>query len=125
MPMRLEIISSGSTRIVILIAGVAIKFPSIKGGIKNFLYGMISNITERSWSKIEQGMPTVYFCDYLGLISISKRYARVRHNGLFFVDLVELSVKSKIHADFWNYDAKPENFGYDKGVRLIKIDCGV
>lgn len=115
----------GTTRTVILIGGYALKLPTIGSGLHLFLRGLLANLDEGTWCRRsipdEPGLPDVIWVAPLGLLSIQRRLRPVSNRGMFWVNLQELISTSKLHKDFWEYDAKPENFAY-RGTQLVKID---
>lgn len=117
-----ELILSGTTRIVILTKHHAVKIPNIKY-FKLFLCGWLANIQEYELSqgnftclaKVKQS----YFNSF---IIIQKRLDNVNHRGLFWVEYKKILLESVI-PDIHLSDVKPENYGYDKGI-LKRIDYG-
>lgn len=101
------------------------KIPRI-GSWKQFVQGMLSNITEGQW----KGYPNPHLCpisysNCLGLLVVMHRAEPVQHTGLFWVELEKILVEeSTLDRDFFEYDAMPKNFGYLNG-KLVKIDYGV
>ena len=128
----MHINKTGGTRVVLLTKNYVFKIPRM-GSWKQFVQGMLSNITEGQWKgfKNEHLCPITY-SNRLGLLVIMRRAKAVEHTGLFWVNLAELYAKvdaeepGDYHLDkgFFDYDAAPKNFGYHKG-KLVKIDYGV
>lgn len=120
----MKILKTGSTRIVLILNNCVIKIPSFHS-LKNFLLGWVHNMNEIQWSKIEHHRLTNIRWSLLqGLIVCHEKLSDVRHYGLFRIDLCELVVTNRdISDNFWECDAKPNNFGY-RGPTLVKLDYG-
>lgn len=123
--MGISINRKGATRIVILTNKYALKIPNIRDGYKFFIMGILCNIQEwimgnGDWCKDIN--PTIYH-NRLGLLNIQPRLRPVRHRGLFWVEYKRMLTLTQF-KDFISSDVKPENFGYTKGMKLLKLDYG-
>ncbi len=118
---------NGCTRIVILIGNYAIKIANWTRW-ELFLHGLLANMNEQRFrclykNESEKAMAPVLFVIPGGLLSIQRRVRPVRHRGLFWLSLEEITHKTNLGREFWYNDPKPENFGYI-GSQLVKIDIG-
>lgn len=115
----------GATRIVFIFKRFVVKIPNTRSW-KLFLHGLIANINEKTFGDLygTPGIPKIYYGNCLGLLLVERRVKAIRHRGLFWVELARLVATSELHPDFWNDDAKPENFGFDRGMNFTKIDLG-
>lgn len=125
----MKIIRSGGTRLVILTKKYAIKLPRANTW-KNFVQGMLSNITEGQWKGYDNKfLCPIKYSNKFGLVVVMTRARPVNHKGLFWIELERLytyasNEPQKLDKDFFEYDALPKNFGYYNG-HLVKIDYGV
>lgn len=109
-------IKKGTTRIVFLIGGYAIKLPRINRW-KSFLRGILANLDERLWYKNSTAEWKIKMCPALfcfgGWILICKRAAIINDEDFMLVK----------KEDFYPipFDPKPSNFGYYK-ERLVIVD---
>ena len=120
----MKIITSGVTRVVILLGNYAIKIPNFLFKHRHFLYGCYANYSERNYCKvfkpINEEMKELYdkvapslFCSWFGLIQIQRRC---------IVNTVELTDEQlEYFKDINDNDTKPNNFGYYKG-KLVCLD---
>lgn len=128
----MRLVCSGGTRIVFVTRKHVFKFPRV-GSWKQFVQGMLSNITEGQWKNFNNPhLCPIKYSNRLGLLVVMQRALPVHHKGLFLVELerlysqVDLEKESPYYLsrDFFDYDAFPKNFGYING-NLVKIDYGV
>lgn len=108
------------------------KIPRL-GSWKQFVQGMLSNITEGQWKDYgNRRLCPITYSNRFGLLVVMERAKPVMHEGLFWVELEKLYTEvdsgkesqSRLSREFFDYDASPKNFGYINGV-LVKIDYGV
>lgn len=115
----------GATRIVILTRNYAFKIPNFHDGYSLFIRGILCNLQEYVMGKddwCKDINPTIYG-NRFGLLNIQPRLRHVRHRGLFWVEYKRMLILTQF-KDFISSDAKPENFGYAKGMNLLKLDYG-
>lgn len=114
-------VKNGTTRIVFLILGYAIKIPNFKVEHHHFLLGCAANWNERKLTKLFKGCteceyynkinPTL-FSSWLGLLSIQREVELLDRN------LTTFEVE---YFKDQTSDIKKSNFGY-LGNRLVCID---
>lgn len=112
-------IKQGQTRIVFLVGNYAIKIPNFLKGYKQFLYGLISNLQEKEFSRTNPYLLPVKHSLFGSLIVIMPRCIVLDKNlplKAFYVITTSLGVYPKV-------DYKPESFGIWKG-RVYVIDYG-
>jgi hypothetical protein len=113
-------IKYGSTRMVILTRHYAIKIPSIKNFVR-FLYGLLGNIQETSWSKINHpDLCPVLFHLPLGLLIIMPRCREIDPSLIKHLRKTEWRKRKNIIIPV---EYKADSFGYWKN-RLVAIDYG-
>ena len=114
----------GSTRVVLVFKSFVIKIPTFASW-KLFLNGVLANLQERQFSNMQnENLASVFFSDPIGLFIVMEKVREVKHRGLFFLELERLVCSSDVHKDFWISDCKPENYGYNKKNKLVKLDFG-
>ena len=121
---------TGETRVVLITKKYAIKLPRFNSW-KEFVHGMLSNMTEGQWKGYDNEHPCpIAYSNRFGLMVVMHKAEPVEDEGLFNSDLQELyddvdnDDYRTLDREFFEYDALPKNFGYYKG-KLVKIDCGV
>lgn len=124
---RLSVDRKGCTRVVVLTENLVFKFPTFFSW-ESFLHGLLANLRERTWwqsgiAETEPLMPPTVWVSPGGWVCVQRRCRPIRHRGLFFVELAAAIATSKVAAEFWLDDCKPENFGWFEG-KLVKIDLG-
>ena len=107
-------IISGMTRHVILIGGLAIKFPHVRNGAYFTVLGMLANMNERDlWKSYHHRcLAKVYWCAPFGLFLVMKRY---RYYIPHFVPEGALP--------FRGTENKPDSLAIEGGV-VILLDYG-
>jgi hypothetical protein len=113
-------IKYGSTRTVILTRRYAIKIPSTKT-FERFLHGLLGNIQEISWSKINHpDLCPVLFHLPLGLLIIMPRCREIDSSLIEHLKNTEWRKRKDIIIPV---EYKADSFGYWKN-RLVVIDYG-
>lgn len=115
----------GSTRIVFVFKNIVIKIPSFVE-YKLFLYGLLANIQECTFSKINRkDLGKIYFVSKFGFINIMKRYKVLGWDDWEYIKKeIEKTYEKDDMKDFMLSDLKPQNWGVDEYGRYIKIDFG-
>jgi hypothetical protein len=116
-------LKKGTSRLVVLIFGVVIKFPRVYKKYKGhrqkmFITGLLGNLNERLWYKNgnKSLFPKLYFVAPFGLFAIHQRVE----------ELTEEEWKTfQFYPRFENCpkDLKPSNFG-KIGDKIVMIDYG-
>lgn len=121
---RVTVNRQGATRIVLLFKQIVIKLPAVTSW-KLFLCGLLANIQENTFGRSGQykELTKVHWMAPGGFLLIAERIAPVKHDGLFWVELEALALKSELAYEFIYSDAYPRNFGYRNG-QLVKLDYG-
>lgn len=122
---------TGGTRVVLITKKYAIKFPRFNSW-KQFVQGMLSNMTEGQWKDYgNKNLCPIKYSNKFGLLVVMVRACEVVDEDKFKADLSNLVEREsegvdpcELGAEFFEYDAFPKNFGYIDG-RLVKIDYGV
>lgn len=115
-------IKTGSTRWVLLIGNVAIKFPALWGW-SNFLKGLLANMQERlMWncSEMKDKLCPIVFSIPYGFLIVMRR-AKVAT----VLDITEEQLYDYCQHEKWvlPVELKHDSFGYYKG-KLVAIDYG-
>lgn len=123
----MKLIKTGGTRLVILTKNYAIKLPRFYSW-KSFLTGMICNISENEFSKMNhENLCPVKYGNSIGLIVIMHRAELISDDGIFKIEMNKLqkSIEDddcpELYFDFFEYDGLMKNFGFFDG-RFVKID---
>jgi hypothetical protein len=130
------VIKRGATRIVFVFKRVVIKIPNNQG-YKLFLYGILANLQEKSFSRgcSRDDLAKVKFCSPLGFFLIMEKAEPIKLEELWetdwedadeweqFSNFLHERYKDDDMKDFMLSDSKPSNWGYING-RLVKIDYG-
>lgn len=127
----MKVKTNGGTRIVLLTKSYAIKFPRV-GTWKQFVQGMLSNMTEGQWKDYgNKHLCPIKYSNKLGLLLVMVRAKEVNDEERFKSDLARLILEEsegidpcELGAEFFEYDAASKNFGYIDD-QLVKIDYGV
>lgn len=119
----MKIITTGSTRLVILIGNLAIKIPAFHSW-KHFLLGLLSNMQESEFSKcidMKDKLCPIKFYLPLGLLIAMPRVDVLKEN-----ELSDVFLKNFISCNE-NYaipvEIKHDSFGYLNN-KLVAIDYG-
>lgn len=123
----MKLIKTGGTRLVILTKNYAIKIPRFYSW-KSFLTGLICNISEYEFSKINhKNLCPVRYGNSLGIVLVMHRAELINDENLFAIEmdnlrnLIEGDDYSDLDFDFFEYDGTMKNFGFYNG-RFVKID---
>ena len=121
-------LKKGTSRLVILVFGFAIKFPRVYKRYKGhrqkmFITGLLGNLNERLWYKNcenKKSFPRLYFTAPFGIFSIHQRARELTEE--------EFDWYSNGHKILENFkscpmDFKKENFGFIRD-KLVMIDYG-
>ncbi len=111
-------ITSGASRVVILVGRWAIKLPHLGHGWRRFCLGMVANMDERLWSGFDERLCPVLFCAPLGLFLVMRRVDRVLHSES---EVEEIGVREFFADVPVAQDENPDNYGYI-GNRLVCVD---
>jgi hypothetical protein len=116
--MRTEI---GCTRIVFLIGNYAVKIPNFRYEWKHFLCGLLSNLNERAFAKMEwpQFCPVVFSFPG-GWLLVMRRARQMTREEFDSFDPQAFCEQSDYVVPA---EHKPESFGWLNG-RVVAIDYG-
>lgn len=110
-------IARGAGRTVLLLGGLAVKFPSPRNGARYFVTGMLANLLERDHWRMSRhpNLAPVIACGPLGLWLVMPRYRTLVRRRLTPAELAQLP--------FLGVDNNGDNVAAQDG-RLILIDYG-
>lgn len=108
-------VRSGITRIVWLIGPYAIKIPNPRYGWGKFLYGLLSNMTERRFSTVAEKfrLAPVIWSMWGGWLNVQRRCEPI----------IDEEFEALNEDDWIPCDFKRENFGKLNG-RILLLDYG-
>lgn len=110
-------IATGYNRVVLLIGGLAIKFPN-PSSQRQFIHGMTCNLKEfetHREAKDDPRLMKIYSIGFLGLWLVCKRY-EVIQRALSREEIEAIPVTE--------LDEKIGNFGCDESGRIVVLDYG-
>ena len=107
----------GICRTVLIFKKFVIKFPNMRYTQRYFVSGMLNNLYERNQYKTQKNskLGKVYFCSFLGLFLIMKRY-KLLGRKLKKQEIKDLKVE--------NFDNHAGNVGIEENGKIIFIDYG-
>lgn len=113
-------ITSGSTRIVVLVGSVAIKIPRFLSW-QTFLWGLLANMQERTFSKAKWAeLCPVLLADPLGFLVVMKRASPLSEEEFLLLDYQAFKEKSDYVIPV---EHKRSSFGSLNGA-IVEIDYG-
>lgn len=118
-------IKYGCTRIAIVTKKWTFKIPNFICQYRHFVKGVLDNIKEKEISgntSLDASIAKVLYCNFFGFILVMETVRRVNNNNIFFLELAELCAKQPKLSYFYLNDAKPDNFGYNKNNKFVKLD---
>lgn len=113
---------SGSTRVVFLVGGVAIKIPR-PDCWRLFLHGLLANMQERLWSGQSPSLARVIWADRFGFVVVMERARPVEDWEAAKRLIICDPIGEPLH-EFLVSDLKRDNWGIGRVGQLIKIDYG-
>lgn len=120
-------IKYGCTRIVFLIGGYAIKFPQIKYEWKHFLLGLLANMQEIGFSKMDdKRMCPVLFYIPGGWMVVMPRCKNLSREEFMKLDTrIFYPLNENSPNEYFNVpvENKEDSFGWYKG-KIVAIDYG-